>query len=51
MIMVGGLMFGTLAKFEFGRSLLEAYPRYVICKIRLYVVPTTPYSSMVARRL
>ena len=28
MIMVGGLMFGTLAKFEFGRSLLEAYPRY-----------------------
>ena len=29
MIMVGGLMFGTLAKFEFGRSLLEAYPRYI----------------------
>ena len=36
MIMVGGLMFGTLAKFEFGRSLLEAYPRYLKSKMRLY---------------
>ena len=41
MIMLGGLMFGTLAKFKFGRSLLEDYPRYTLIFNLLLLVKTS----------